>query len=66
MRAWYCSIKTEPVFDLRFAPITLLEFSFFLSMLNGYSPQLSIALYCAEIWKLLLARSLLHFSCVCS
>ena len=28
------------------------------------SSYLSIAVYCAENWKLLLARTLLHFSCV--
>ena len=28
------------------------------------SSHLSIAVYCAENWKLSLARTLLHFSCV--
>ena len=33
-------------------------------MLNGYLFSLSIAVYCAENWKLLLAPTLLHFSYV--
>ena len=28
--------------------------------------HLSIAVYCAENWKLLLAGILLHFSCMCA
>ena len=45
--------------DFRFAARTFLDFSnsLFLSMLN------TIAVYCAENWKLLLARTLLHFCC---